>query len=131
MAYTYKHTHTHTRMMERRGMISDNKKLAIMHAIMRPGRCLRGVAHCWQDNESAAGCFARTTCRYRPVALHRLSPRMPCRPMMRHAIGDAENPCMQYVVMRVLFRDPCHVTCVRSFSCRLFRFQRASRSATG
>lgn len=27
----------------RGGMISDNKKLAIMHAIMRVGRCLRGI----------------------------------------------------------------------------------------
>lgn len=37
--HTHSHIHTHTE----RGMISDNKKLAIMHAIMRAGRCLRGA----------------------------------------------------------------------------------------
>lgn len=81
-------TYIHTHMGE--GMIFDNKKLAIMHAIMRVGRCLRRIL--LEHNESALSVVLLQRCW---LAIRRLRcidcpPRcVPARPM-RHAIGDAK-----------------------------------------
>lgn len=73
----------------REGMISDNKKLAIMHAIMRVSRCLRGIERRALLAAQWKRCRLFCSTAFVRRLLHRLSLPGACQ-SMRHAIDDAK-----------------------------------------